>query len=728
MYFVSSVLRDARERYPEIQKLLLGVLIASRKLRHYFEAHRITVVTSYPLERVLHNRSATGRIAEWSLELSGFDLHFANTTSIKSRALADFIAEWTPTPGTEEEAQSSLPGNEDPECWTMYFDGSFSLMGAGAGVLLISPTGERLKYLVQMLFDEGQATNNTAEYEGLLAGLRAAAGLGIKRLIVRGDSQLVINQVTKEYECPQMAAYVDAVRRMEHRFSGLQFEHVPRAMNEVADQLSKIAARREPAPPGAFVERLSRPSIAPAKPEPRGAPCPDEGAPPAMPPTEPGSGPPGEVPLPGKHAVLAADRQALWWAEELLQYLQHGLLPGDDNEAERIARQAKMYVLIDGDLYRRRENGVKLRCIDQVEGRHLLADIHEGMCASHIASRALVGKAFRQGFYWPTALGDAEYLVKTCDACQFHAKNINQPAQALQTIPLSWPFAVWGLDILGPFPRSVGGYLYLFVAIDKFTKWPEVEPVRTITAQVAVKFIKGIVCRFGVPNRIITDNGTQFTSSAFMSYCEEMGTKICFASVAHPRSNGQAERANAEVLRGLKTKSFDRLEACGKNWVDEVPLVLWSIRTTPSKATGETPFSLVYGAEAVLPTELKYGSPRVRAYDEATQGERRVDDVNFLEEVRCRAAMRAARYQQGLRRYHSRHVRPRKLEEGDLVLRRIQSRGGMHKLSPKWEGPFRVTHVSRPGAVRLETEEGMPVANSWNIEHLQKYHLRKFYP
>ena len=271
VYFVSSVLRDARERYPEIQKLLLGVLIASRKLRHYFEAHRITVVTSYPLERVLHNRSATGRIAEWSLELSGFDLHFANTTSIKSRALADFIAEWTPTPGSEEEAQSSLPGNEDPECWTMYFDGSFSIQGAGAGVLLISPTGERLKYVVQMLFDEGRATNNTAEYEGLLAGLRAAAGLGIKRLIVRGDSQLVINQVTKEYECPQMAAYVDAVRKMEHHFSGLQFEHVPRAMNEIADQLSKLAARREPAPPGTFVERLSRPSIAPDKLEPQGA-------------------------------------------------------------------------------------------------------------------------------------------------------------------------------------------------------------------------------------------------------------------------------------------------------------------------------------------------------------------------------------------------------------------------------------------------------------------------
>ena len=125
----------------------------------------------------------------------------------------------------------------------MYFDGLFFFNGAGAGMLLVSPTGEHLKYVVQMLFGDGQATNNTAEYEGLLAGLRATAGLGIKRLIVRGDSQLVINQVTKEYECPQMAAYIAEVIKLERRFDGLQMEHVPRAMNTIADELSKVAAR-----------------------------------------------------------------------------------------------------------------------------------------------------------------------------------------------------------------------------------------------------------------------------------------------------------------------------------------------------------------------------------------------------------------------------------------------------------------------------------------------------
>jgi transposase InsO family protein len=156
-----------------------------------------------------------------------------------------------------------------------------------------------------------------------------------------------------------------------------------------------------------------------------------------------------------------------------------------------------------------------MRCITREEGCDLLADVHGGECRNHASSRTLVGKAFRHGFYWPTALQDAVELVRSCRACQFHAKQIHTLAQTLQMIPPSWPFAVWGLDIVGPFPRAVGGYRFLYVAIDKFTKWPEVTPVVKINKQSAVKFIKSIICRFGVPNRIITDNGSQFTSGVF---------------------------------------------------------------------------------------------------------------------------------------------------------------------------------------------------------------------
>jgi transposase InsO family protein len=161
------------------------------------------------------------------------------------------------------------------------------------------------------------------------------------------------------------------------------------------------------------------------------------------------------------------------------------------------------------------------------------------------------------------------------------------------------------------------------------------------------------VCRFGVPNHIITDLGSQFTSQEFQDYCNWLGTRVCYASVAHPKSNSQVERANVEALQGLRTTTFNRLKGCGKNWVDQVPSVLWSLRTTTTRSTGETPFSLVYGAEAVLPTELKYGSPWISAYDDHKYTKACLNDVNFLEEIRSRVIVRSACYLQGLRRYHS---------------------------------------------------------------------------
>jgi hypothetical protein len=193
--------------------------------------------------------------------------------------------------------------------------------------------------------------------------------------------------------------------------------------------------------------------------------------------------------------------------------------------------------------------------------------------------------------------------------------------------------------------------------------------------------------------------------------------------VAHPRSNGQVERANAEILRGLKIRTYNNLEKHGGRWIDQLPSVLWGNRTTPSRAMGESPFFLVYGAEACVPPEITMGSLRVQAFDEDSQEQQRHQDTDLVDEWRWRAVVRNAQYNQALWCYHQRFMHSRELRVGDLVLWQILNRERLHKLSPSWEGPFKVTNVCRPGSVRLATEEGMQLPNPWNIEH-----LRKFYP
>jgi transposase InsO family protein len=171
-------------------------------------------------------------------------------------------------------------------------------------------------------------------------------------------------------------------------------------------------------------------------------------------------------------------------------------------------------------------------------------------------------------------------------------------------------------------------------------------------------FIKLIVFRFGVPHSIITDNGTNFTSKDFKSYCENMGIKLKFASIAHPKTNGQVEKANGLICNGIKKRLLAPLEKAKHAWVDELPSVLWSLRTTPNAATQEIPFFLVHGAEVVLPVEITNEAPRIMAYDETTSTEALQDDVDALDEARDVALARATQYQQNLQNYHSSRVCP----------------------------------------------------------------------
>jgi transposase InsO family protein len=224
-------------------------------------------------------------------------------------------------------------------------------------------------------------------------------------------------------------------------------------------------------------------------------------------------------------------------------------------------------------------------------------------------------------------VADATRIVRSCRGCQFYARRTHLPAQALQTISITWSFAVWGLDLVGPLQKA-----------------PGVRPLTSIGSEQAVAFLTNIIHHFWIPNSIITDNGNQFTGKKFIDFCEGHHIRVDWAAVAHPMRNGQVERANGMILQGLKPRIYNNLNKFGKRWIKELPSVVWSLRTTPSWATGFSPFFLVYGVEVVLPTDLEYGSPRTKAYDDPNNQTSREDSLDQLEEAHDVALLHSARY------------------------------------------------------------------------------------
>lgn len=366
--------------------------MASRKLRHYFQECSITVASEVPLNDIINNRDATGRIDKWSIELLPFDITYKSPRAIKSEVLADFVTEWT---------EAELPKEYDTYSnWVMYFDGSKMLAGLGAGVVLTSPTGDVVQYVLQILYTD---SNNTAEYEALLHGLRMAVSMGIQRLEMRGDSNLAISQINGDFDSKdlKMVAYRNAILKMSARFEGLEFHHVAHERNQAADVLTRIGAKHDPVPPNIFLERLLKPSMVWQGESSNTSPDPN---------TTPASehndiiGGSATKITPSAHLIMVVIAP---WTEPFFAYLNRKELPEDQNEARRIVRRSKAYKVHEGELYKKRAIRVLQRCISEEEGRQLLAKIHAGLDGHHAAARDLVSKAFRTCFYWPTARADA---------------------------------------------------------------------------------------------------------------------------------------------------------------------------------------------------------------------------------------------------------------------------------------------------------------------------------
>jgi hypothetical protein len=402
------------------------------------------------------------------------------------------------------------------------------------------------------------------------------------------------------------------------------------------------------------------------------------------------------------------------WRTEIISFLQRNSLSSDEAYNKRMEARTRPYVMIEGELYKHGVCSPLLKCLSRTEGIELM-EIHAGLCGSHIGSRPLLEKKIRQGFYWPKAASDASELVQKCEGCQKCARDQKQHSSLTQLIQPTWPLQRWGLDLLGPLPPAQGNLKYVVVAVEYYSKWIEAKPLATITSVTVQKFFwQNIVCRFRVPKAITVDNGTQFDAEAFKEFCEQIGTKIHFASVRHPESNGLVERANGIIMTGIMKLIFNQPR--GK-WPDELIKVVWS----QSRSTGFTPFKLLFGDEAITPEEAKAGSIRTvaSAEDEADYSVPK----DAIEGIRLQAVKNINKYQAETIKWRDRKVRLKNIKPGHLVLRRVANPDTVGKLQLKWEGPFLVVFSSRPGSYRLKDMDGNDIPRFSNVDELRRYYV-----
>ena len=426
-----------------MEKLILVLVNAARKLRPYFQAHTIEVPTEYPMKQVLHKPEVSGRLMKWAIELSEFDIRYKPKTAIKGQILADFVMEFAPIELTETtQAKDDLP------IWKLFVDGASNAQGSGAGLILTSPEGIDIEYALRFGF---HASNNKAEYEAVIVGLYLAHSLEVDQLEVYSDSQLVVRQIEDTYEAKSetMVLYLQKVRDLLKKFVLVQVKHVPRAENSRADALEKLAtALQEDLGRSTPVEYLPEPSIDPYS------------------------------------MVVAPVGSVPSWMDPIWDYINDGTLPDDPKEAAKIRVRSSRFTN-----HKRGFFTPFLKCIAGEDTEYVLREVHEGICGNHIGARTLAGKVLRQGYYWPTILKDATNLVKKCRICQEHAKISRLSSEPLTSITSPWPFQQWGLDILGPLPIGKGQWKFIIVAVDYFTKWAEAEPLATITEQKIRNFV-----------------------------------------------------------------------------------------------------------------------------------------------------------------------------------------------------------------------------------------------
>ncbi|XP_072094127.1 uncharacterized protein [Arachis hypogaea] len=404
IYFVSRDLQGAELRYNKLEKLALALLISSRRLKQYFQSHRIVVRTDQGIRQVLQKPDLVGRMMTWSIELSQYDIQYEPRQAIKAQAMVDFLVEVAGDPAEYSNTR-----------WKLHVDGASNQTFGGAGVILESPAGVVYEQSIKFDFP---VSNNQAEYEALIGGLTLAAEVGATRLEICSDSQIVTSQVNGSYQARDslLQKYLEKVKDLSRKFEEVTIQHVPREKNTQADHLSKLASTKPGEGNRSLIQgKLREPAV-----------------------------------------TLHLSKLSPSWLDPIIDFLESGKLPNDEKDAKKLRREAARYAIIQGQLFRKGFNHPLLKCLHPDQTGYVLREVHEGCCGHHIGGKALARKLIRAGYYWPSMMADSKEFVKKCVKCQENANFHRAPASELNLLTASRPFSQWGVDLLGPFPVGPG--------------------------------------------------------------------------------------------------------------------------------------------------------------------------------------------------------------------------------------------------------------------------------
>jgi hypothetical protein len=428
------------------------------------------------------------------------------------------------------------------------------------------------------------------------------------------------------------------------------------------------------------------------------------------------------------HHVVANTSGDDDWRKPFLDYFNHGTLPDDIVERRRLQRRLPSYVVKARTLYRRSfGQEMLLRCVSRNEAEQVLQEVHHGVCGGHQSGPKMYHSIKLCGYYWPGMMADCLKIARSCHSCQIHGVIKHQPPVPLHPTVPAWPFDAWGIDVVGPFePPSSRGHKFILAATDYFSRWAEAVPLREVKSDNVINFLeRNIIYRFGVPHRITSDNAKAFKSHKMVKFMAKYKIRWNYSTGYYPQANGLIEAFNKTLGQILK-KTVHKHH---RDWHDRLYEALWAYRVTVRTPTQATPYSLVYGSEAVLPLEVELPSLRVAIHDEITQDEQirlRFQQLDSLEEDRLNALQDLELYHRNMVRAYDKLVKPRVFRKGELVLVLrcpIVVKGkAKGKLEPKWEGPFVIEQIYDGGAYQLINQEGERPMPPINGRFLKKYY------